>query len=283
MQETGTVSAHVEVVDARADDSTTENGTQGMTAADDTDTSNSAPDGEAAAQNGSVNDADPSGCYDLVLLEDGWYVTCDGEIDEAAGILFVGDSRTAQLYHVMVDDGSTDISVYDTLDGCYGDLRMIARGGCDYIYSCAYSDEDYAWFEDDVMPRVETFIEENPTGTLLFALGFNDISYEIPACSEDMAYGAVQTAERYARIAEAYPDLHIVVMSLNPYLPNDSQLTAYNQYMETFADSYDNVLYLDTYSWLMDMGQSSVHYEYSVNQQLFSHITEALDTFMETY
>ncbi len=212
---------------------------------------------------------------------DGWWGTLDGEVDESSGILFVGDSRTVQLYHVCRDDGETEISVYDTLDREVGDLRFIARGGCDYVYSCAYSDEDYAWFRDDVKPRIEAFAQENPTGTILFNICFNDISYQadegwVPSCNSESHYGAVEPAAYYEALAGDHPDMQIILMSLNPFDPYDEMLCAYNDYMKGLAERVGNMSYLDTYSYLKDRGESSVHYSYGVNRELFGYMMEHL-------
>ena len=126
-----------------------------------------------------------------------------------------------------------------------------------------------SWLQDTAIHTLKEKVQEN--SIIIINLGINDL------------YKLNQYVEYYNKIPEMFPNNMIVFMSVNPidesqfpYIKN-SKVEEFNN---TLKDSFTNIIYIDTYSYLMENGFESfdgVHYGPSTSKAIREFIVNNLE------
>lgn len=171
--------------------------------------------------------------------------------EEPSGIIFMGDSRTGQMFHCVREYGTND--------------TWIAQSG-----------EGYDWFSRIAVPITQGAAKEGDK--IVIQMGINDLFGHTPeqAAMNYMIFANSEMMEWVMNQAEVY------VVSINPVEKHgtikNEQIEMFNLLMQSCLP--EEIHYIDTYS-VMKAGRyptvDGIHYSNEVYEKIYRYILNVLD------
>ena len=176
-----------------------------------------------------------------------YYCGSDGRMVKtgtATQTLFVGDSRTEGMRLTVGSSAANTV--------------WVAKVGA-----------GYSWLKSTADAKVRSYLAKNPTMTVVFAFGVNDLGN----ISSYIAY--------YKNLIKAYPNAHFYFTSVNPVVDARSRY-AKNSAIQTFNNKLAAAVgtrYIGTYAYLVNNGYTTVdglHYTTATYKKIYNYIKSAI-------
>lgn len=168
-------------------------------------------------------------------------------VDSTKNTLLVGDSRTVGLHNATQND---DISYVAKVSEGY---NWLVDGTSDYNTS----------------ELIETYLECNPTATVVFNLGVNDLYQKGNYCYY------------IEELVNNHPESTICYLSVNPtsksYNDLNSQIDDFNRYL--MNNLPESVVWIDSNSYLNQQGftaRDGLHYDSITYKKILEFVLESL-------